>query len=308
MFKTTIGDFDGNSWETFCQQCFRLKYETEGYQYMPAINGDYGIEGFTRTGLVFQCYCPDNNTDSNTLYEAQRDKITADLKKLETYETHLKSYIRENLIKRWILVTPEYRKKDLVRHCRIKAEEYKKLNLSILDPEFDVLIHDLDNFTKEIPSVLNYFSRGIDFAPENLDDKRQMQWENTSISLVENANRKNRLLLGSQTTAGLEQKTDKLTNITIKDKLDGDSIVNSWQTYYPEDYEKFLRVVDIIEREVTATCLIPTDNNWERYKEFKAIVYKELKETFSNLSETMLLSLTSKVIADWILNCPIDFE
>lgn len=72
MYQTKIASFDGNSWKEFCQQCFRLKYESEGYQFMPAINGDYGIEGFTRTGIVFQCYCSDNNTDANTLMKPAR--------------------------------------------------------------------------------------------------------------------------------------------------------------------------------------------------------------------------------------------
>ncbi|KAA6338981.1 hypothetical protein EZS27_013061 [termite gut metagenome] len=305
MFKTKIGEFDGNSWESFCQQCFHLKYEDEGYQSMPAINGDYGIEGFTRDGKAFQCYCPDNsNIDTDTLYEYQRNKITKDLGKLVTYEKQLKDYIAENTIKQWIFVTPIYSKKDLVKHCITKAAEYKKLNLSILNANFDVLIHDLDNFAKEIPVVLDYLNRGIDFAPDNIDDSQQLQWKNTSISLVDNANRKNKMLLSNAS----EQKIDTLTNLTVKRKMDGDSIVNYWRNSYAEDYEKFLRVVGIIEKEVIIECINPTTNNMKRYKDFETLVYTKLKATFSNLAEPMLLSVRDKVIADWILNCPINFE
>ena len=64
----------------------------------------------------------------------------------------------------------------------------------------------------------------------------------------------------------------------------------------------------MVEREVIRTCMIPAPNNMERYKEFKSLVYDKLKATFANLSEPMLLSLTNKVIADWLLNCPINFE
>lgn len=61
-----------------------MKYEVEGYQEMSAhTDGDLGIEGFTRTGVVFQCYCPDEEYDSTKLYEHQRDKITKDLGKLK---------------------------------------------------------------------------------------------------------------------------------------------------------------------------------------------------------------------------------
>ena len=73
MYNTKFGPYDGNSWEDLMQLCFRLKYESEYYQSIPASSGDCGIEGFTKTGKVFQCYCPDNNMSSADLYEKQRD-------------------------------------------------------------------------------------------------------------------------------------------------------------------------------------------------------------------------------------------
>jgi len=39
MIKTIYGSFDGNSWEVFCQVCLKLKYESEGYQELPAWQG-----------------------------------------------------------------------------------------------------------------------------------------------------------------------------------------------------------------------------------------------------------------------------
>ena len=74
MYKTLYGDFNGALWEDFCQLCFKLKYDAEGYQEMPAWQGDYGIEGFTRTGIVFQCYCPDMEYSPDDLYEKRETK------------------------------------------------------------------------------------------------------------------------------------------------------------------------------------------------------------------------------------------
>jgi len=92
MFKTAYGVFNGNSWEDFCQQCFKIKYEKDGYQEMPAtFKGDLGIEGYTRNGILFQCYCPDMEYDPAKLYEAQRDKVTKDLGKILINEKELKT-------------------------------------------------------------------------------------------------------------------------------------------------------------------------------------------------------------------------
>lgn len=183
------------------------------------------------------------------------------------------------------------------------------MNLDILDPTFDVIIHDLGNFAKEIPVVLNHFNKALDIIPEQevSNDSNKLLWKNTQISLVDHANRKNKLLIGELTT-NIEQKVDKRTNITIANKIEGDSIVNTWKASYPDDYESFLRIVSVIENEVIETCTIPTDSNSQRYKDFQDLVYTKLKATFPYISETMLLSLRNKVISDWILNCPIDFE
>jgi hypothetical protein len=40
MYKTEHGDFNGITWEEFCQICFKRKYEEDGYQEMPAWQGD----------------------------------------------------------------------------------------------------------------------------------------------------------------------------------------------------------------------------------------------------------------------------
>lgn len=77
MYKTDYGTFNENSWEDFCQQCFKLKYEKDGYQEMPAWQGDLGIEGFTRSGLLFQCYCPDAEYNPDKLYKEQWKKSDA---------------------------------------------------------------------------------------------------------------------------------------------------------------------------------------------------------------------------------------
>ncbi|GMA60380.1 hypothetical protein NZD89_12305 [Alicyclobacillus fastidiosus] len=84
MIRTKHGTYDGDSWEEHCQLLLKKKYDSEGYQEMVAhTKGDHGIEGFTRTGLVFQCYCPDEEYEPGKLYEEQKDKVTRDLNKLQ---------------------------------------------------------------------------------------------------------------------------------------------------------------------------------------------------------------------------------
>lgn len=89
MYRTSYGTYNGDSWEEHCQTFLKIKYEADGYQEMTAhTQGDLGIEGFTRKGDVFQCYCPDGEYESTKLYGHQRDKITKDLNKLKNIKTN----------------------------------------------------------------------------------------------------------------------------------------------------------------------------------------------------------------------------
>jgi len=307
MIITEHGTFVGSSWEEFCQLCFKLKYESEGYQEMPAWQGDYGIEGFTRTGKVFQCYCPDTDYPPDKLYEEQRDKITKDLNKLIQYEMQLSSYLKSIKIKEWIFVTPEYKKKDLVKHCQDKAIEYRSKSCSILDNSFDVLVHDIGFYTAQIPIVKGYKQRKVDINPkESTSDSDITDWKAQQIPYVENAIRKHGLRFDSNAKS-LEIKVNTLTQHSIADFLNGNILIRQWQEYYQEDYERFIRLVSEFEKKVIEKCMFGHLNNNELYNEIQSELKEKLKTTFQILDPLMVDRLSNQVMADWILRCPIDF-
>ena len=309
MYKTEHGIFNGDSWEQFCKACFKLKYEIDGYQDMPASPGDYGIEGFTRTGLVFQCYCPDVEYPPDKLYEEQRDKITRDLTKLALYEKELLTYLKNIKIKQWIFVTPGYRKKELVKHCHDKAEEYKKKNLSILDSKFDVLIHDIDFYCAQIPIVLAYKQQKISIVPNEISsDEEIADWKAQQITLVSNAINKHQHRIPNNSN-NIDEKVNKLTQYTIENFLNGNILIRKWHDNYPEDYEKFVRVVSQFEKKVSEKCILHDgSNNNQLYKEIESELRTKIKENFAYIEDVMIDKLTEQVMADWILRCPINFE
>jgi hypothetical protein len=308
MYKTEHGNFNGTTWEEFCQICFKRKYETVGYQEMPAWQGDLGIEGFTRTGILFQCYCPDEEYAPDELYIKQRDKITTDLKKLVTNENELKGYLKAIKVKQWIFVTPGYKKKDIVKHCQDKAEEYKKLNLSILDTNFDVLIYDIDFFATEIHLVLDYKKQKIEINPLTQKSETEIaDWKSQEISLVENAIRKHGQRIVTS-TANRDNKINILTQHSIGHFLNGNITVKIMQEKFPKEYEKFVRIVSLFEIKVHEMCITNTGDNNVLYKQIEEDLKSKLKEGFNYIDQITIDRLTEQVLADWILRCPINFE
>jgi hypothetical protein len=309
MFKTAHGVFNGNSWEDFCQQCFKRKHEVDGYQEMPAtFKGDLGIEGYTRTGILFQCYCPDMEYDPTKLYEAQRDKITKDLNKVIRYEKELKAYLGATKVSKWIFVTPGYSNKELVRHCREKAEEFRKLKLNILSDDFDVLVHDIEFFTAEIPIVLSFRQEKLDIDPPVKKSPKEIaDWKSKEISLVDNAVRKHGQRVPSK-AKNFDGKVNNLTQKSVSDFLNGDAMIRKWAEKYQDQYEKFQKVIDQFEKRVEEKCAVANGDSNKLYDEIEQELRSKIKSSFDFLDETMIDRLTYRVMADWILRCPISFE
>lgn len=312
MYSTKKGlSFDGDKWENFCQVCFRLKYENEGYQAMPAdVKGDLGIEGFTRTGKVFQCYCPDSNTNNIKLYEDQRDKMSTDLGKLFKNRDVLPNYLGEVIIKQWIFVVPEYSNKDLIKHYQTKKDEIKNLNLKFLCEDFDILVHDIGFFAREIPLVINNENEKLNIGGDKkLVEEQYHDWKGKEIDLVQNSIRKQEKRF-PQNTINISQKVNELTDRDVRAYLNGKIITRNWSDIYPEQYEKFLEMIDIIEEQVKDLCLFPPDeeNYNSRYKEINIMVEEKVRSYFSTIDERTIISLCKYVMADWILRCPINFE
>lgn len=304
MIKTEFGQFDGNSWEELCQVCLKLKFENEGYQELPAWKGDMGIEGFTRTGKVFQCYCPDEDYAPDILYEKQRDKITRDLHKLEVNTKELKDYLGDIRISQWIFLTPKYKNKELVKHCHNKAAEYKRKKIEILSDDFDVLIYDEDYFTMQIPIALNVNSKKIGF---NIEFKNNIDWTKSNILLVENATSKHMKRLPPD-AKNKNDKVNKLTEFTVRDFLYEQQIINKWKNIIPNDYEKFVSIVGDYEYTVEEMCITSVNENNQLYERIKSELKDKLKEAFPCYDDLTLEKLTKGVVADWILRCPIKFE
>lgn len=308
MFKTDFGTFDGGSWEKFCQICFKIKYRTDGYQQMIASPGDYGLEGFTRTGLAFQCYCPDTNHSSADLYANQRDKITIDLGKLRTYESDLSKFLNGVQIRTWIFVTPLYSKKDLVSHCLKKAAEYRKLKLSILHKDFDVQIHDAGSYAAELPVAMNGSNNKIEIAPKEIpSDHEIFKWSKQQIDLIQNAVRKHgiRIPTGAKNR---DIRIQKATDFNVKHYLLGLDILKTWEASFQDRFERFQKLISQFEDRVTQECLVPTDDTEARLAEISDSLKNTLLTEFEDLDSITIGNLASMVTARWILECPIEFD
>jgi hypothetical protein len=301
MITTLYGVYNGSTWEDLCQKCFKIKYEIDGYQEMEASPGDFGIEGFTRTGIAFQCYCPDDEYTQDELYEKIRDKVTKDLNKLKTYEKQLIARLSGIQISTWLFITPPTVKNDILAHIAAKKLEVLSWKLSIIAADFDIQFRDIDFLSKEINLIRSVTGNKLSFQTEIPIDN-QLIWDKKDV-YQQNINRKNSIRLGVANTETLNE----LNTLTFEQLVNGDRKLRRIMSSIPDLYYQLSVLFTNYELEVKEKSLTWTGTPEELITHLKNDIESLLKEDFSNLACSERRGLVNYLISKWIALCPLNF-
>jgi len=308
MIKTKYGDFDGNKWEAVCQVCFKHKYEEHSYQEIKASPGDHGIEGFTRKGDVFQCYCPEKEYTQDELHENIRDKITKDLKKLIKNQNQLKSKLNGTKIKRWIFVTPHYEKNKIINHCAKKSQEYRQLGLDILDSDFDVLIYDADFYAEYLATALNSVGEKLYIRPDEDNNEDIEAFKNSGSEQAQNIIKKSISIVENSVSGVSSPKSDMLVRTYIRQYLTGYSVVRTLEKRFGKSYERYLRNVDDMAEELDQKKVFHDSTNQNFVTKIRAEVSQRINDEFAELDPVTKNQLSRYVVALWLADCPLRFD
>lgn len=307
MLKTKFGAFDGNSWEALCQQVFKKKHANDGYQHIPASPGDFGLEGFcTATGVCFQCYCPNAHYTRKELYGNQRDKITADLGKLKTYQAEIGKIIGGTKLTSWRFVTPEIGHNDLLSHARKKEEEVRAWGLPILALDFSIHLHDGDYYVLEINEILSSIGQGLDFdsGPAALPDLVE-----SSEVYEENVLRKCRARLaaknGSPKHAAL---VTQLHQYTLKNFLASDGYMREIEKSAPVLFYKLVRLINAFEHYVQEKALTWSGSPEDLTNTLRQDLEKRLTNLGPDVTDATAATVARHMIARWLAICALDYD
>lgn len=307
MFVTKLGPFNGKTWEDLCQLVFKIKHSVEGYQHIQADPGDFGLEGYTiHSGIGFQCYCPEKHYGTKELYEAQRDKITTDIKKLKTNQTEIAKRIGMTKIGEWFFVTPVVDRNALLAHVRQKEIEARAWKLPILKDDFTIHLRDADFYLKEINEVrsLNGVALNFDSFSPALAELTGPQHEYEG-----NVLRKSELRLAPKgTSPNLAELVNRLYSLTLKSFLEGDGLLRRIEQDAPTVYFRLVRLVNEYENHVQEKS-----TTWDDTAEaltnhirdgLSARIHSELAP---EVDGTTADQIARHIVARWLAICQLDF-
>lgn len=298
--KTSFGQMDGDEWEKYCQKLLQLRYDD--YQEVPAqFGGDYGIEGFTRSGLVFQCYCPDEDPSGKDLYEKQRDKITTDIKKLIKNATAI-SELGAGIIREWHFLTPHYNNRDLLSHCRTKESEVLNRSLEAVHNEFTIYIKTEDNYIRERQIYAGMGGHLVQPSSEDPPMKELELFLTSDNEIVQNIKTKLKKL------AIPSDCRDDLTRQLVAGYIIGQNEMEVLNEKFSSTYQSVIQLKSSTESQLTIQMLSCFDNHGTILHKILQDYESKLQTDLSGcLSRAMIARLSMEAISDWLGRCPLNF-
>ncbi|MCX7749340.1 MAG: hypothetical protein N2645_20975 [Clostridia bacterium] len=305
---------DGDTWEELISKCYRMRYQSDGFQRVPAsYKGDYGIEGYTKTGIAFQCYCPEKDYSDDDLYANQRDKLTADIKKLIDNGAKLKG-VGINTIKEWHFVTPDQRDKRILEHCTSKRDEVRKFKmtngLDHISDSFEIILKVKDDFSIELTRLI-FLEKDykLDFALRHTG--QDVDWTKCPSEKIENIKRKIRALMKSQNSSIDENAYNTMVNLYGSFYIKGIELLNKIKQNYPEIYEGIISLAYSSRTEVEIKCNLNSDASINKsiFNEIMNEFERKLSQRFSEIiTIESVAELKHDLISSWLADCPMDFR
>ncbi|WP_444906009.1 hypothetical protein ACJJIR_15415 [Microbulbifer sp. SSSA008] len=289
-------------WEAHANNLLRERYTSADYIPIPdQHNGDGGIEGFSMDGHAYQMYCSENTTTMSKLYEDQRDKMTQDIGKFIKNTNKMKGFFGNLKIKRWILVVPKHKTKEIVIHATKKTEEVKKANLDYVDNDnFRVLVWDREEFKKEEESLLAAGIATLKLDPINVPEHEVVEFQEQSPEFSEHMKRK----LGNLTSNAnaIKRGQDRLTKYAIISQ----NMMSELKQDYGEYYEQ---IASITAKRAEQLDIEAIDSNPETQKiSYQTKILQEQLQSSCKLHNDNLETISNGTVADWLMNCTLGFE
>ena len=309
------GYMNGNAWEQLCIQCYKLRYQAVHYTEIPAAQGgDGGIEGFTTSGIVNQCYCPERAYSDDDLYKHQRDKMTVDIKKLLLldYAKRLKS-MGVPTITEWHFVIPEYKDNRILIHAETKRTEVLQVKANkpndyyYISDDFRIVIVDAKEFTAEIVRIIR---TGLTDVKINLAIQHTgtPDWSKCDSEKVANIRRKICAVMHVEDT---DDRLNLVVGLYVDYYVSGLEIMNSLRVDFPIVYEELFKLEQSYKNEVKLKTLMNADHKMNQ-SIFDAILNEfqsKLEKDFSrDLTQASVGELKQDLVASWLADCSMEFR
>lgn len=307
-------NLDGDTWEQWCDNCYRDRYQEQHYIKVPAnFLGDAGIEGYTLSGVAYQCYCPERNYNDEELYAHLRDKVTRDIGKLINKENakRLKA-LGIPAICEWHFVIPEYRDKRIVEHLESKRKEVvaaitaDPISFSYIDSHIRLIPKVAEDFKAEFVRLIRNPLVDIKLNT-TVKSIGNIDWTTCAAEKTENISRKLKAIMHTDED---DSEFKEMLAYWSESYLKGIEIMNSLQESFGAIYEELFDLEQQYKKDVYMQSRMNSDHslNNEIFNNILCEFESTIRAQFSCFSEPSIRELRRDLVSGWLADCSLQFK
>ncbi len=307
-------NLNGDSWEKWCDACYRDRYQQQNYLKIPAeYLGDAGIEGFTQSGIAYQCYCPEKAYTNDELYEHLRDKASKDIGKLiDAKNAKRLKDLGVPVIREWHFVIPEYRDKRIIEHLETKrlevvaVAESDPVTFYYISPDIRLLPKVAEDFKVEFARLIRnpLVDIKINAAVKTIAN---VDWKECSTDKINNIKRK---LLAIMNTDESDDCFQEMLEYWAQAYLKGIEIMRNLQETCGSLYEELFELEQQYKKDVYMRSRMNDDHSLNNSL-FQGILdefEKTIQKQFSCFSEASIKELRRDLVSGWLADCSLQFK
>lgn len=294
--------WDGNEWEAHVLRLLQDQYGHENVQKVPSKHkGDCGLDYFCLNKLVvIQCYAVEEPVEISIRANKQKSKITTDINKFCDSSKGSAAMFVGHAIKRWILVVPTHDSRDVVQHALKKTAEVIKKKLAYVDPDFQILVHDKDDFDE---SSWNHRVQLRSRIRPNVilpTEAEIAEMADGNQNLVDNLRRKLGLRFDS------EGELDDAIDEALRFFLESQNAVSQLRSLAPDAFEE---VTQLVTQRLRRLGLGSRGSGSVDRLEVEINALKSsIIASVPNLDQGTAEMIAVGSISDWLMRCPLRLD
>jgi hypothetical protein len=292
----------GDEWQSFALQLVQLRHGAENVQMVPdLVRGDAGLEFFTTSGCLYQCYAPQETSDVAKAASAMKAKAGRDLPKLAKYRDKIEPVLSGILASRWILLCPFLDNKEVIADVRSRGVAVKMLGLPFLSTGFEALCHCQENFAAEIEQ-LKALSLGPPLSVDVPTAGDVVAAGETSIGTK--IDQKLRRAYGPAVT---DTQISSRRDAYVKAHLYRENALDQLRQNHSVLWERAFQALDAEETRLIA---VGTSSVTMPAKQLQASMERiegSLAKALPTLSSGIVTQIALGTVSDWLIRCPLDF-
>jgi hypothetical protein len=292
----------GDEWQAFALQLVQRRHGAQNVQIVPdAVQGDAGLEFFTTSGCLYQCYAPQEASNVAKAASAMKAKAGQDLPKLEKYKDKIEAILSGIVAKRWILLCPFLDNKDVVADVRKRGLAIRAKGLPFLDPNFEALCHCQEDFAAEIEQL-----KALSLGPPLSIDTPTMSDVAAAGGTSIGAKIDEKLFRAfgpSVTAAQIASRRDAY----VKAHLYRENALDQLRQNHSLLWERAFQSLEAEETRLIAIGANTATMPGAQLQESMARIEESLANALPTISSGIVTQIALGTVSDWLIRCPLDF-